>query len=55
MKFVYEISEDDVNAITQGLFGRDLTEKEMEQFKRKFTIDDWSDYVEFTLEEIGIK
>lgn len=51
-KIVFGITQEDVNAIALDLYGRELTEEEMQKFESKFTIYDWSDDVECYLEEV---
>jgi len=47
---VFSISEDDVQTLAEGNIGRRLTENEMNRFRSKFTVEDWTEIV---LDTIG--
>ena len=50
--YLFTISLEDVNSIAMDHIGRELTENEVARFKSKFAIEDWTDYVEITIDSI---
>ena len=47
---VFTITEEDVQFIAEERIGRELTRDEMDSFKHKFNIEDWSEQIEYHID-----